>query len=107
MSVNHNFVTALLALSLVAFALFGGLGLLVLAVGAYIWHLLPQRRGLASDVGPSPLSALLIQQDSLQTLPGPQQSSRYALELVLCIGLAMLGMVRLETAGLLGSILLG
>ena len=107
MTVSRDFVTATLALSLAAFALFGGLGLLVLALLAYIRHLVPQRRDLSSDLGRSPLSFLLIQENSLQTLPGPEQSGRYILELVFCMGLAMLGMVRLETPGLLGSLLLG
>ncbi len=52
-------------------------------------------------------SVFLPQQDALQTLPGPRRAGRYFLQLLLCVGLLILGLVRMESPGLVGSVLFG
>lgn len=107
MTVNRNFVLVLLGLALVVFPLFGGPGLLLLTVGAYFWHLAPYRRGVHSEMSETHHRVFLPQQDALRTLPGPRRSGRYFLQLLLCVGLMILGLVRLENPGLVGSHLFG
>ncbi len=107
MTVSRNFVPVVLGLALAAFLLFGGPGLMVLAVGAYFWHLAPYRRGVHSEMSETHHSIFLLQQDVLQTLPGPRRAGRYFLQLLLCVGLMFLGLVRLENPGLVGSVLFG
>ncbi len=107
MTVNRNFVLVVLGLALAIFLLFGGPGLMVLAVGAFFWHLAPYRRGVHSEMSETHHSVFLLQQDALQTLPGPQRAGRYFLQLLLCVGLMILGLVRLENPGLVGSIFFG
>ena len=107
MTVSRNFVPVVLALTLVVYLAFGGPGLIGLAVGAYFWHLAPYRRGVHSDMSEAHHTMLMVQQDAQQTLPGPRRPGRYFLELLLCAGLMVFGLVRLENPGLLGSILLG
>ncbi len=107
MTVNQNFVPVVLGLALVVFLLFGGLGLIVLAVGAYFWHLAPYRRGVHSEMSETHHSVFLLQQDALQTLPGPRRAGRYFVQLLLCVGLMILGLIRLENPGLVGLVLFG
>ncbi len=107
MTVNQKFVPVVLGLALVAFLLFGGLGLIVLAVGAYFWHLAPYRRGVHSEMSETHYSIFLLQQDALQTLPGPPRPGRYFLQLLFCVGLMILGLIRLEDPGLVGLVLFG
>ena len=66
MIVNQNFVPVVLGLTLVVYLLFGGLGLIVLAVGAYIWHLAPYRRGIHSEMSETHHTVFLLQQDALE-----------------------------------------
>ncbi len=107
MTVNRNFDLVVLGLALAAFLLFGGPGLMVLAVGAYFWHLAPYRRGIHSEMSETHHSVFLLQQDALQTLPGLRRPGQYFLQLLLCVGLMILGLVRLENPGLVGSFLFG
>lgn len=107
MTINRNFVPVVLALTLVIYLLFGGLGLMALAVAAYFWHLAPYRRGTHSEMSETHHTVFLLQQDALQTLPGPRRPGRYFLELLLCLGLAIFGLIRLENPGLVGYLLLG
>lgn len=107
MTVNRNFDVVVLGLALAVFLLFGGPGLMVLAVGAFFWHLAPYRRGVHSELSEAHLSVFLPLQDAMQTLPGPSRPGRYFLELLLCVGLMVLGMFRLENPGLVGSALFG
>ena len=81
--------------------------MVVLAVGAYFWHLAPYRRGVHSEMSETHHSVFLLQQDALQTLPGPRRAGRYFLQLLLCVGLLVLGLMRLETPGLVGYVLFG
>ena len=55
----------------------------------------------------TPHSILLLQQDALQTLPGPRRAGRYFVQLLLCVGLMILGLIRLENPGLVGLDLFG
>ncbi len=107
MTVNRNFVPVVLGLTLVIYLLFGGLGLMALAVGSYFWHLAPYRRGTHSEMSEAHHTVFLLQQDAMQTLPGPRRPGRYFMELLLCAGLAVLGLVRLENPGLAGYLLFG
>ena len=107
MTVNRNFVLVVLGLALAVFLLFGGPGLMALAVGAYFWHLAPYRRGIHSEMSETHHSFFLLQQDAQQTLPGPRRAGRYFMQLLLCVGLMILGLIRLENPGLVGSIVIG
>ena len=107
MTVNRNFDLVVLGLALAVFLLFGGWGLIVLGVGAYFWHLAPYRRGVHSEMSETHHSVFLPQQDALQTLPRPRRAGRYFLQLLLCVGLLILGLVRMESPGLVGSVLFG
>ena len=107
MTVSRNFLPVVLALTLIVYAAFGGPGLIALAVGAYFWHLAPYRRGVHSDMSETHHAVYLLQQDAQQTLPGPRRPGRYFMELLLCAGLMLFGLVRLENPGLVGSLLLG
>lgn len=106
-TVGKNFVPIVLALTLVVYPAFGGLGLIALAAGAYFWHLAPYRRGVHSDMSEAHHTMLMVQQDAQQTLPGPRRPVRYFTELLLCAGLMFFGLVRLENTGFLGSLVLG
>lgn len=107
MTISPNFVLVAIGLALAFFLLFGGPGLMVLAVAAYFWHLAPYRRGIHSEMSEAHHKLLLLQQDALQTLPGPQRPKHYFLQLLLCVGLLILGLIRLENPGLVGSALFG
>ncbi|MFQ5466769.1 MAG: hypothetical protein ACE5DS_01420 [Kiloniellaceae bacterium] len=107
MTVTRNFALAVMALALVIFLLFGGPGLIALGIGAYFWHLAPYRRGVHSETSAAHHALFLPQQDARETLPGPRRPVRYFLQLLLCVGLIALGLLRFENFGLLGTALLG
>ncbi len=107
MIVNRNFDLAVAALVLPAFLLFGGLGLIVLGIGAFFWHLAPYRRGVHSEMTEAHHAVFLLQQDAVQTLPGPARPLRYFLELLFCLGIMVLGLFRLENTGFLGPFIFG
>ena len=107
MTVSRNFLPVVLGLALVFHLLFGGLGLIALAAGAFFWHLAPYRRGVHSEMSESHHTVFLLQQDALETLPGPRRPARYFVELLVCVGLAFFGLVRLENFGLMGHLVIG
>ena len=107
LTANKHFMLALLSMTLVAFLLFGGLGMLLLAVGAYFWHLAPYRRGVHSDMSEAHHSLLLVHEDAEQTLPGPRKPREYFSQLLCCVALMILGLVRFESPGVLGSVIFG
>ena len=107
MTVTRHFVLVVLALAFAVYLLFGGPGLVVLAVGAYFWHLAPYRRGVHSEVTEAHHTVFMVQEDADQTLPGPHRPARYFLQLLFCVGLLILGLIRLDNPGLVGTALFG
>ena len=97
-----DFVLAVLGASFIAYLLFGGLGLMLVGLIAYFWKLSPYRRGVHAEVSESHHQYFLIQRDAEETLPGPRPAGPYFLQLLLCVGLLVVGFFRLEFPGLLG-----
>lgn len=107
MTVSRNFVLIILILAFLVFLTFGGPGLSLLGTLAFFWHLAPYRRGVHSEMSEAHHRVFLVHQDAQQTLPGPRRAGLYFLQLLFCVGLMILGLVRLENPGLLGPLLFG
>ncbi len=97
-----DFVLAVLGASFIAFLLFGGLGLMLVGLIAYFWKLSPYRRGVHAQVSETHHQYFLIQRDAQETLPGPSPAGPYFGQLLLCVGLLVVGFIRLPFLGLLG-----
>ena len=104
MKESEHFVVAVLGAAFAAFLLFGGFGLMVVGAGAYFWQLAPYRRGAHAEQSETHHQYFLIHQDVTQTLPGPKRPGRYFLQLLLCVALVLVGLVRLDNPGLAGFI---
>ena len=104
MKESQHFVVAVLGAAFAAFLLFGGLGLMAVGAGAYFWQLAPYRRGAHAEHSETHYQYFLIQQDVTQTLPGPKRPGRYFLQLLLCLALVVIGLLRLDNPGLVGLI---